>query len=62
MANTESSFRKSVNDVRRNNDRILSILLKLTAKIGSFDKLREYGISEEEIEFLKNEFPNNDSP
>jgi hypothetical protein len=44
------------NRLRRNNEKLLLILLKLARVLGGFGKLKEYGVSDEEINFLKDEF------
>ncbi|MBI5176495.1 hypothetical protein HY995_00240 [Candidatus Micrarchaeota archaeon] len=48
---------KSANEIRRNNERLLAIFFKLAGKLGGFDALRQYGLNDDEINFLKEEFP-----
>jgi len=48
--------RTAGNRLRQENERLLRILIKLARKAGGFGKLREYGLDEEEIEFLKDKF------
>ncbi len=52
----ERAARTAGNRLRQDNEKLLSILLKLARKAGGFGKLKGCGLSEEEIKFLKNEF------
>jgi hypothetical protein len=52
----ERAARTAGNRLRQENDKLLVILLKLARKFGGFGKMKEYGLSEEEIRFLKDKF------
>ena len=52
----ERAARTAGNRLRQENEKLLCILLKLARKAGGFGKLKENGISDEEIFFLKDKF------
>ena len=47
---------KAGNRLRVENDKLLLILLKLAKKLGGVGNLSKYGLTSEEIKFLKDEF------
>ena len=51
-----SIYIKTGNKLRQDYEKGLLIILKLSKKLGGFDKLAEYGLTAEEIKFLKEEF------
>jgi len=51
-----NAARVAGNRLRQENERLLGILLKLAKKAGGFGKLKENGLDDEEIGFLKDKF------
>jgi len=56
----ERAARNAGNRLRQENEKLLRILLKLSSKAGGFGKLKEYGLDDEEIGFLKDKFQTQD--
>lgn len=52
----ERAARSAGNRLRQENERLLRILLKLAKNAGGFGKLKDCGLDDEEIGFLKEKF------
>jgi len=52
----ERTARLAGNRLRQENERLLSMLIKLAKKAGGFGKLKEHGLNDEDIAFLREKF------